>query len=345
MKNLVSVIVPIYNCAQYLLDCLNSILKQTHENIEVILIDDGSTDESPKICDEFCKEHKKFFVHHNKNNGVSYSRNFGIEMAHGEYICFVDADDFIEETYIEKMLSKISEADLVFCRFDIMLPNNVFRKYNETNLVKSVENIHEFKLFFINNRYETIDGTIFTDCIFGSCCRSLFKREIINKHNIRFCENVKLGEDKIFLMEYILNCTKCDVIDDYLYHYRNHADSAVKKYATNYVSNFYESRINTLLMEVKFLSKIDNKIYSDSLINFAKMNFNFNFVINEIKLNPNKSYDKLLAINKNDYKKNLDFNIKLVSKFNKISFKRKVLLFLLKHRNYRLIGCILRRSK
>lgn len=116
-KALVSVIVPVYNVREYLEECWNSIVKQTYDNIEIILVDDGSTDESGKMCDEFAKEEARVIVIHRENGGLSAARNSGLDVCNGEYITFVDSDDVIAPNMVSAMVSVMDEtkADIVQC--------------------------------------------------------------------------------------------------------------------------------------------------------------------------------------------------------------------------------------
>ncbi len=119
---LVSVIVPVYNVEKYLEECVNSLTSQTYSNLEILLIDDGSTDGSGNICDSLAKEDARIRVFHLQNGGVSNARNFGIENAKGEYLSFVDSDDWVDLDMYEKMVQKIQlksceEVDAVFCMF------------------------------------------------------------------------------------------------------------------------------------------------------------------------------------------------------------------------------------
>lgn len=104
MNPLISVIVPVYNVERYLNQCIDSILAQTYKDFELILVDDGSKDKSGEICDEYVKKDSRIRVFHKKNGGVSSARNYGIDNAQGTYICFVDSDDWVDETYLEDML-------------------------------------------------------------------------------------------------------------------------------------------------------------------------------------------------------------------------------------------------
>ena len=114
MQPLISVIVPIYNVAPYLHECIDSIINQTYKNIEVILVDDGSTDNSGKICDEYAKKDRRMVVIHQENQGVNLARTNGLNIAKGDYIGYVDGDDWIEPEMYEHLLNKILETDADF---------------------------------------------------------------------------------------------------------------------------------------------------------------------------------------------------------------------------------------
>ena len=124
-NDLVSIIVPVYNVEKYLRQCIESLINQTYKNIEIILVDDGSTDNSGKICDEYAKNDIRIKAIHQPNKGVSAARNNGLEHATGKYITFVDSDDYIDEKYIEKLYYAITEneADISICNFKLIFDN------------------------------------------------------------------------------------------------------------------------------------------------------------------------------------------------------------------------------
>ena len=117
LRGCVSVIIPVYNVEKYLKDCINSILNQTYSNWEMILVDDGSVDNSGDICDKFSKNDSRIHVIHQTNKGVSFARNKGIEKANGEYLIFIDSDDWIENNMFEEMITAINntKADACYC--------------------------------------------------------------------------------------------------------------------------------------------------------------------------------------------------------------------------------------
>ena len=123
--DLISIIVPIYNVEDYLVECVNSLIRQVYKNIEIILVDDGSPDNCPEICDEFAKKDSRIRVFHKQNGGLSDARNYGIECAKGKYVCFVDSDDFVSEDYIQCLYNGIiqNNADISICGFTNYLKN------------------------------------------------------------------------------------------------------------------------------------------------------------------------------------------------------------------------------
>lgn len=124
MGDRISIIVPVYNAESYLKRCLDSIINQTYKNIEIILIDDGSTDKSGMICDEYKSHDDRIIVIHKANSGVSSARNSGLDIAGGEYIAFIDSDDYVPKNYLEMLLNDMTdETEMVVCGPDTYLPN------------------------------------------------------------------------------------------------------------------------------------------------------------------------------------------------------------------------------
>lgn len=219
MSKLVSIIVPIYNMDQYLKQCIESLIKQTYKNIEIILVDDGSTDKSPQICCEYAKKDSRITVHHKKNRGVSSARNRGLDCAHGYYIMFVDADDYVELDLCQVIVGKMEEysVNLVCYKFDVIDERG--SRVKEINKVVS-NGIHQ--VYEVINEF--VDGSIDG----GRCVWSkLFKRELIGA--VRFEETIFYGEDFLFFFLYLRKIENLYMGDAVKYHYRSHAESAMFK--------------------------------------------------------------------------------------------------------------------
>ena len=145
-QDLISIVVPIYNVEKYLEKCINSIIIQTYKNIEIILVNDGSTDSSGKICDIYLKKDKRIKVIHKKNGGLSDARNVGIENAKGKYIAFIDSDDFIDSDFIEILYNLIIEynADVSCCKCNVIYKKNKKQQVEEKiNIFTNYEAINE----------------------------------------------------------------------------------------------------------------------------------------------------------------------------------------------------------
>ena len=188
MNPLVSIIVPVYNVEKYINRCLDSIINQTYKNLELILIDDGSTDNSGKICDEYSKVDRRIIVKHNTNKGVSYTRNCGINLASGEYLLFIDSDDYVDLNYVENLLKPIilEDYDLVVCNINHIFYNDIKNNIVNTKLLSQ-------------NYY---DDLYILNILRITPVNKLFKTKIITAFNIKFIENLSYSEDCIFNYEY-----------------------------------------------------------------------------------------------------------------------------------------------
>ena len=337
MKELVSIIIPVYNCESYLIECVNSVLMQDYEQFEIILIDDGSTDSSGLICDEFAKNHSKIHVYHNENKGVSFSRNYGIEKSLGEYIIFIDSDDYVDKTFVKKMISVLSpEIDISFCRFNTF-SNDCKKRYYESTLKRLVEMPQNFSLLLIDENYKSDDSTVETDCVFGSVCRSAFKKEIIVNNSLAFNTDIVLGEDLLFILNYLTRVKKAILIDEYLYFYRKNQNSAVSTNAKGYVESFVQ--INYPLLQEK-IKIIKSNCPNSNLIDYLNMKFIYAFAVNELKLQKHQKTEKLTKFYKNNSK--VTFSIFKVCSLHKFSLRQIILFFLLKHKMWNIIKILLR---
>lgn len=205
-KELISVIVPVYNVEAYLDECVNSILEQTYKNLEIILIDDGSTDNSGKMCDEYAARDKRIRVIHKKNGGQAEAKNRGLDICTGDFITFVDSDDYVDKEYIDYMynLLKKYNVDISYCKWRFVFFNGKLEK-EEKHLNEYVETQ---KMFFENLLY---------------CRRAvgqwsyLYKREIFD--NLRYREGI-IFEDSDLSYKLINKCDRIAGSNNQLYFYR-----------------------------------------------------------------------------------------------------------------------------
>lgn len=195
----ISVIVPVYNVEKYLSRCIDSILAQTFTDFELLLIDDGSNDNSGNICDDYVKKDNRIRVFHKENGGVSSARNLGLNKAKGEWICFVDSDDTVSVKYLYNMSN--------FIRYEDMLILSNYRDKDKSDCIIKLDNVTLYKdeivRYFIANKVLTLSGP----------CSKLFNNGIIRKYSLRFPDSIQMGEDTIFLIRY-LNCVSLVTIVD-----------------------------------------------------------------------------------------------------------------------------------
>ena len=218
----VSIIVPIYNVEKYLPQCMNSLLNQTMTDIEIILVDDGSPDNCPAMCDEYAKQDRRVKVIHKKNAGLGLARNSGLEIATGEYVAFFDSDDYVELDAYRKLsvFAEETKADAVYFnhrRFD-----DQGNKWMQTRSIKFMqynteEKIRKFILDFIANCPEV---KLVVDILCSACC-VLYKNDVIKKHGIEFkSEREYYSEDLLFNLDYLLHSANVFTIHDIFYNYR-----------------------------------------------------------------------------------------------------------------------------
>lgn len=210
----ISVIIPVYNAKDYLKRCLDSVVNQTLKDIEIICVNDCSTDNSIDILNEYAEKYPTVKVIDCKvNGGESKARNIGLDNATGEYLAFVDNDDEIDLDFYEKLYNKAVETNADIVKGDVHIidydGNNV-----TSDLNKIIKN-HDCKLFFTHFWWTAI-----------------YKTSLIKENNIRLLENYPLGADVLFLNKAILNCNKLELIDDVFYHYYRREDSGDSKILT-----------------------------------------------------------------------------------------------------------------
>lgn len=214
----VSIIVPIYNVEKYLKQCIESIIKQKHDNLEIILVDDGSIDNSGKIADEYAIKDNRIKVIHKENAGVSSARNTGIDVATGEYVCFSDADDYLMEDYVEYLLNLITKNNA-----DISLTKEMFTTFHQEQI--SRDYIEEYSA-----ERTTIEILIYNIPI-GVYCK-MFKREFLNKNKIRFIPEIFIGEGFNFNTMAFQRANKVAIGHRKTYFYRrNNPTSATTKFS------------------------------------------------------------------------------------------------------------------
>lgn len=279
----ISVVIPVYNVEKYLSECLDSVVNQTYKNLQIILVDDGSTDFSGKICDVYAEKDNRITVVHQKNAGAGAAKNTGLELIDGDYFSIIDSDDYIELDMYEKMVNSLEKynADIVQCLFRNVFVNDSFdRKYKiKGNYPKVLTSKSFLKEYLYDWKY-----AIFANKVFKS---SLLKE-------IRFPVGRKI-DDEFFTYKLVCNAKKVVNIDNILYNYRMRKTSVMNENDTdrliydridcfieryNYVSDIYPSlkkkynlKLYDDLLYFKDSAKDNGKILS-LINNFSRKKFN-----------------------------------------------------------------------
>lgn len=255
----VSIIIPVYNVEQYLEECLNSLISQTLKDIEIICVNDGSTDSSGKILEDFSKKDSRIKIINQKNSGVAIARNTGIDAANGECLMFVDSDDFLISTACEIAYNAIQKDYSDVCIFGhLELINDTLVEGRETQVLKKI----------INNP-EGIDLYNFNFL----CTDKIYKTSFLKNSNLKFIENLQTAEDTIFASSVFFYKPKCTFIEDNLYIYRvsrsgsattyniKGIESNLKSFKVFYETELFQQQANDIQLKVVELFLIGCRAY------------------------------------------------------------------------------------
>lgn len=234
---MISIIIPIYNSEATLRRCLDSVINQSISDWELLLVDDGSTDKSGEVCDEYAAKDKRIKVFHKINGGVSSARNTGLNYAKGDWIAFIDADDYVNDAYLANLWEHSQkQVDLVISYAEIHNGDDINKELYPSKLVDDTN----FDTMFIEN-----DMNWHT-----SPWSKLYKRNIIEEHHIRFCEGMHIGEDAVFLYSYMLCSNRIYISDDTDYCYFAYNEGSLTK------------RVNSLDSEILAYNQIRTTVES-----------------------------------------------------------------------------------
>jgi len=251
-----SVIIPVYNVEKYLLQCVQSVLNQTYQNFEIVIIDDGSTDSSPAICDELAGRHENISVYHQKNSGLIATRRTGISKAVGKWIVHLDSDDCLRQESLEILYSNISKYPEVDCmimgieRFTDRLPEK--------------DSEHDSRETYITDKKETIRKILFDES-YTSLVRKVAKRELVGIDDLSPYYHIQLGEDMVQSLEILKYCNNFLFIPNKLYQYRINPKSLTQTidYSKLNISCEKENLVFNFLKENSYFSESDFEEYRD----------------------------------------------------------------------------------
>lgn len=265
----ISVIVPIYNAAKFLDKCLKSILSQTYQNLEIILINDGSTDNSLEICETYKKTDERIKLFSKENSGVSSSRNIGIENATGKYVIFIDADDYIEQNMFELLSKDLFDfnVDMSICGYKkVDINGNILFESEDLNEKYFDDEVFKHYLF---------DGRYYREIL----CNKLFKLDIIKNNNIRFREDIHINENIVFILDFAHFARKFVYDNQLLYNYVFHENSALNE-------KFNLKKVSVLASYVRILEyKLEPTILNKIKYKYLFEGYAFVYRLAKIKIN------------------------------------------------------------
>ena len=250
MNDLISVIVPVYNVEPYLRRCMDSIINQNYTNLEIILVDDGSTDKSGLICDEYVKKDSRIKVIHKENGGVSSARNIGLQNSSGEYIIFLDPDDEIKSEMLFDMKNTLikTDSDMACCAYKHIFTDKKIVRFPENDIL---EQIDIFRALVCDLGF------------FQSIWNKLFKRSLLLDSNadfIKFDETIHMSEDYLWLCNVLQNCKRVYCIKQPYYLWYVRKDSAVYN-NENRIDEKSVTQVEAYRKIANILKQIDKKIY------------------------------------------------------------------------------------
>lgn len=220
---MISIIIPVYNTENYLHKCLLSVLNQSFTDFEAICVDDGSSDNSLAVLYEYQRMDDRIIIVSQENGGVSKARNTGIKLAHGEYITFIDSDDWIHPQYLEALIEGIKTNQSNMSIISYREINN-YAKEIEEDIINPSEHLKTYSIDQVMNKYK----------LKSRCWGKLYKKKIIDEERIRFPEGIKIGEDSVFVYEYFSKIMAQPIIAvieaDLYYYYHAREDSAIHIY-------------------------------------------------------------------------------------------------------------------
>lgn len=298
MLEKISVILPIYNVEKYLKDAIDSVINQTYTNLEIILVDDGSPDNSGKICDEYAEKDRRIRVIHKENGGVSSARNAGINAATGDWLYFMDPDDWVELNMLEEALNKAKETKSDLCIWD-------FETVSESQRTR-YDAIKSDRGFFENNN--EIENMILFNCSSGSVCNFITKADII-KGKIYFDEFLAYQEDEVFKLKLYPYIKAYCYLPKVFYHYRMSEGSvchsinekqliAKRKEAYNYSlkvisSGLYNENAQIVVNSkyLEFFTCMIDSILNESISYFEKKKLYYDYINSYEYKNSINNYD------------------------------------------------------
>lgn len=322
--DLISVIVPIYNVEKYLRQCLDSLLAQTYRNIEVIMVDDGSPDNCGAICNEYAEKYNNFIAVHKKNAGLGMARNTGLENAHGQYVIFIDSDDYISDSLIEDLYNelKLYQVDVCISGFKCTVEGQRNVQY-ESEYYPGEKARTELLPRMIGSLPDKKDS------IEMSVCGVLYNMDPVRKYNVHFpSERELISEDLIFNIDYMQHANGAYLSSTAGYYYNINLSSITRSYRKNFynlVKHFY-LEIERRLSELNY----------DNIVNQRNKRMFFVNVKSCVSQEANPNFDFRLKQRLSNIKSICSDSVlqKVIREYpvNKLGFAQKTFLLLVKQK-------------
>ena len=247
---MVSIIIPVYNVAEYIAQCIESCMRQTYSDLEIVIVNDGSTDRSGIIVDYYARIDSRIKVYHQRNKGVVVAREFGILKSSGEYLCFVDGDDILDLEMISRLMEKVKCSDIVSCGFYI---------YDDVSKCKVIRNN-----YYIGDDKDSIISSLFLRKCTWSLCGKIFKRSLFR--GVEMPYGIKIGEDGIVCFQLHNNASKVTCVNSPLYYYRQRHSSATHNRNLTFTTSIIIFIQYVIGMIAKFHWHIDKRAMNTFLL-------------------------------------------------------------------------------
>ncbi len=308
MSVLISIIIPIYNSEIYLKKCIESVVNQTYKELEIILLDDGSTDASREICEEYEKKDRRIRLVRLTNKGVSNARNLGLKIATGEYVSFIDSDDNVDPNFIMKMYDSCKKNDTEICVVNV--------NYEYSNQIERPLQL-ETKILSKEEYYKALTGGAK-----GFVTNKMYKKSILN--DIYFDTEITIGEDLLFNVKVAKNVKRISILNEYLYNYYQNPKSA-------YNSTYNEKKISEIYAYDKVLEIVKEKSLENLIF--------YKYEYLKLSIQQKQQYKVTKCKNTEIYikiKKSIEKYYKEIMTSKQISFKQK-LYILISNRCFKLL--------
>ena len=275
----VSVIIPVYNTEKYLSDCIDSILQQTGVSLEIILVDDGSTDASPNICNDYAQKYDNIQAIHIQNSGPATAKNEGLRLAQGTYIALTDSDDKMEPLMLHKMVSAGYEhnADIVCCNYKQIDEKGNVSHLNSTNQQYVLDHEKGLVHFFSKDK------------IYSQCWTKLYKRQMLLDNHIENDPGLRTDEDFIFNIRAFVHAQTTVIVDEPLYVYTHRENSLAHAYFKKNISQYIDNRIKRVLVTQEAVKNESDNVKEWSTLHIIMY---YNELIGKVALFPEYYSDK-----------------------------------------------------